>query len=84
MITAIDSLARNVSTTLPKWAKLERTLSKRQVDILAFLRPSPRTSHAPTEAVNGRLEHLLGTALSFRNLTNHIRKALLNTSGSKH
>ena len=29
----------------------------------------PGTSNGPTEAINGRLEHLRGTALGFRNLT---------------
>lgn len=35
----------------------------------------------PTEALNGRLEHLRGTALGFRNLTNSIVRALLDTGG---
>ena len=35
----------------------------------------PGTSNGPTEAVNGRLEHLRGTALGFRNLTNYITAA---------
>jgi transposase len=30
----------------------------------------PGTSNGPTEAINGRLEHLRGSALGFRNLTN--------------
>jgi hypothetical protein len=30
------------------------------------------TSNGPTEAINGRLEHLRGSALGFRNLTNYI------------
>ncbi|MDK9300511.1 transposase, partial [Propionibacterium freudenreichii] len=35
----------------------------------------------PTEAVNGRLEHLRGLALGFRNLTNYIARALLEAGG---
>ncbi|MCK0114325.1 transposase, partial [Ornithinimicrobium sp. F0845] len=35
----------------------------------------------PTEAINGRLEHLRGSALGFRNLTNYIARALLETGG---
>ncbi|PPI47523.1 transposase, partial [Rathayibacter iranicus] len=35
----------------------------------------------PTEAINGRLEHLRGTALGFRNLTNYIARSLLETRG---
>ena len=34
-----------------------------------------------TEAINGRLEHLRGTALGFRNLTNYITRSLLDTGG---
>lgn len=41
----------------------------------------PRTSNGPTEAVNGRLEHLRGLALGFRNLTNYIARALLEAGG---
>ena len=31
----------------------------------------PGTSIGPTEAINGRLEHLRGSALGLRNLTNY-------------
>lgn len=34
-----------------------------------------------TEAINGRLEHLRGSALGFRNLTNYIARSLLETGG---
>lgn len=36
-----------------------------------LLRP-PDTSNGPTEAVKGRFEHLRGSALGFRSLSNHI------------
>jgi transposase len=39
------------------------------------------TSNGPTEAINGRLEHLRGTAPGFRNLTNYIARSLLETGG---
>ncbi|MFT4299089.1 MAG: transposase, partial [Aeromicrobium sp.] len=35
----------------------------------------------PTEAINGRLEHLRGSALGFRNLTNYVARSLLETGG---
>jgi len=41
----------------------------------------PHTSNGPTEAVNGRLEHLRGTALGFRNLTNYRIRSLLEAVG---
>ena len=34
----------------------------------------PGTSNGPTEAINGRLEHLRGSAPGFRNLTNYIAR----------
>ncbi len=33
------------------------------------------------QAINGRLEHLRGSALGFRNLTNYIAWSLLETGG---
>jgi hypothetical protein len=38
-------------------------------------------SNGPTEAINGRLEHLRGSALGFGNLTNYIARSLLETGG---
>jgi len=37
--------------------------------------------NGPTEAISGRLEHLRGSALGFRNLTNYIARSLLETGG---
>jgi hypothetical protein len=48
--------------------------------VLAYF-DRPGTSNGPTEAINGRLEHLRGTALGFRNLTNYITRSLLDTGG---
>ena len=50
--------------------------------ILAYF-DHPHTSNGPTEAINGRLEHLRGSALGFRNLTHYITRALLETGGFK-
>ena len=43
---------------------LGRTLKRRAGDILAYF-DHPHTSNGPTEAINGRLEHLRGCALGF-------------------
>ena len=43
----------------------------------------PHTSNGPTEAINGRLEPLRGTALGPRNLANYIRRPLRDTGGFK-
>ena len=59
---------------------LGRTLKKRAADVLAYF-DRPGTSNGPTEAINGRLEHLRGSALGFRNLTNYIARSLLETGG---
>ena len=59
---------------------LGRTLKKRAADILAYF-DRPGTSNGPTEALNGRLEHLRGSALGFRNLTHYIARSLLETGG---
>ena len=60
--------------------RLGRTLKQRAADVLAFF-DRPGTSNGPTEAINGRLEHLRGSALGFRNLTHYIARSLLEAGG---
>ena len=67
----IDSITTGVPAALTEVTKLGRTLAKRAADILAYF-DRTGTSNGPTEAINGRLEHLRGSALGFRNLTNDI------------
>jgi len=76
----IDSLSHGVPATLTELATLGRTLNRRAADVLAYF-DRPHTSNGPTEAINGRLEHLRGSALGFRNLTNYIARSLLETGG---
>jgi Enoyl-(Acyl carrier protein) reductase/Transposase len=64
----IDSISHNVPAALIEVVTLGRTLTRRAGDILAYF-DRPGTSNRPKEAINGRLEHLRGTALGFRNLT---------------
>ncbi len=52
----------------------------RPADVLAFF-DLPGTSNGPTEAINGRLEHLRGSALGFRNLANYTARSLLEAGG---
>jgi transposase len=52
--------------------------TKRAVDVLAYF-DRPGASNGATEAINGRLEHLRGSALGFRNLTSYIARSLLET-----
>ena len=71
-----------VPRSLTELTTLGRTLKRRATDILAYF-DHPHTSNGPTEAINGRLEHLRGSALGFRNLTHYITRALLETGGFK-
>jgi transposase len=80
MVQLIDSIGHSVPAALTELATLGRTLKKRSADVLAYF-DRPGTSNGPTEAINGRLEHLRGTALGFRNLTNYIARSLLETGG---
>jgi len=76
----IESVSVGVPAVLTELITLGRTLKKRAVDVLAYF-DRPGTSNGPTEAINGRLEHLRGSALGFRNLTNYIARSLLETGG---
>ena len=80
MANLITSLSSGVPAALHEVSTLGRTLKKRAADILAYF-DRPGTSNGPTEALNGRLEHLRGSALGFRNLTNYIARSLLETGG---
>lgn len=52
-----NSGVKDMSTA---YRELDRTLKKRTTDVLAHL-DRPGTSNGPTEAINGRLEHLRGS-----------------------
>ena len=76
----IDALSQDVPDALREIVTLGHTLKKRAGDVLAYF-DRPGTSNGPTEAINGRIEHLRGSALGFRNLTNYIARSLLETGG---
>ena len=80
MIKLIGSVSHGVPAALSEVTTLGRTLKQRAGDVLAYF-DRPGTSNGPTEAINGRLEHLRGSALGFRNLTNYIARCLLETGG---
>ena len=71
-----------VPSCLTELMTLGRTLKRRVGDILAYF-DHPHTTGGPTEAINGCLEHLRGSALGFRNLTYYITRAVLETGGFK-
>ena len=80
MCQLIESLSHGVPAALSELRKLGRTLKRRAADVLAYF-DRPGTSNGPTEAINGRLEHLRGSALGFRNPTNYIARSLLEAGG---
>ena len=80
MTALIGSVSHGVPKALSEVITLGRTLKKRADDVLAYF-DRPGTSNGPTEAINGRLEHLRGSALGFRNLTNYIARSLLESGG---
>ena len=80
LTAVIASLTDSVPKALIELRRLGRTLAKRAADVLAYF-DRPGTSNGPTEAINGRLEHLRGSALGFRNLTHYIARSLIQTGG---
>ena len=80
MSKLIESISTGVPSPLTEIITLGRTLKKRAADVLAYF-DRPGTSNGPTEAINGRLEHLRGSALGFRNLVHYIARCLLETGG---
>ena len=80
LATVIDRIKAGVPTALVELAQLGRTLHQRRDDILAWF-DHQGSSNGPTEAINGRLEHLRGIALGFRNLVNYRLRSLLEAGG---
>jgi transposase len=80
MVKLIASVSHGVPEPLTELITLGRTPKKRADDVLAYF-DRPGTSNGPTEAINGRLEHLRGSALGSRNLTNYVARSLLETGG---
>ncbi|MGR6900558.1 ISL3 family transposase, partial [Glutamicibacter sp. BSL13] len=80
MEQVIELIKAKIPTGLPELASLGRTLKRRAGDILAYF-DRAGTSNGPTEAINGRLEHLRGSALGFRSLANYIARSLLESGG---
>jgi transposase len=76
----INSVNHGVPAALVEVVTLGRILKKGAADVLAYF-DRPGTSNGPTEAINGHLEHLRGSALGFRNLTSYIARSLLETGG---
>lgn len=79
MVKPINSISSAGPKSLTEIITLGRTLKNQAVDVLAYFDRSG-TPNGPTEAINGSLEHLRGSAPRFRNLTNYTARSLLKTS----
>lgn len=77
MERSINTLHKGLPAGLEELAQLGRTLWRRREDVLAYF--DIGASDGPVEAVNGRLEHLRGIALGFRNLDNYILRCLIHS-----
>lgn len=80
LTTLIDTNSKSFSNQFPELRRLGRTMHRRADDILTYF-DHTGTSNGPTKAINGRIEHLRGTALGFRDLLHYITRALLDTGG---
>lgn len=74
-----DVLSSGLPAGLVALRLLGRTLRRRADDELAFL-TRPGMSNVPTEAIDGRIEHLRGSAFA---LTHNISRCTLETGGFK-
>ena len=76
----VDSVNARPANAPGELRTLARTLKRRLRDVLAFL-DHTFSGNGPTEAINGRLEHLRGIALGFTNLGDYITRSLLHAGG---
>ena len=73
----ITTLRKGVPKGVEELAQLGRTLWRWREDVLAYF--DIGASNGPVEAINGRLEHLRGIALGFRNLNHYILRSLIHS-----
>lgn len=79
MLKVMDSIRTGLPAGLKELAQLGRTLWRRRRDVVAYF--DIGASNGPVEAINGRLEHLRGIALGFRNLDHYILRSLIHSGG---
>lgn len=77
MYKLLKSIRSGVPKELPELAQLGRSSWKRHREILAYF--DTGASNGPVEATGGRLEHLRGIALGFRNLGHYILRSLIHS-----
>lgn len=77
MFKCLKRIRTGLPAGLEELAQLGRSLWKRRSEILAYF--DVGVSNGPVEAINGRLEHLRGIALGFRNLDHYILRSLIHS-----
>lgn len=77
MFKCLKRIRSGLPTGLDELAQLGCSLWKRRGEILAYL--DVGISNDPVEAIDGRLEHLRGIALGFRNLNHYILRSLIHS-----
>ena len=79
MFKVIKALHVKIPNELRELRVLGQTLWKRRADILAYF--DTGASNGPVENINGKLEHLRGIALGFRNKANYMLRSLIHSGG---
>ncbi|MEB3065659.1 ISL3 family transposase [[Mycobacterium] zoologicum] len=77
MFKCLKRIRSGLPKGLEELAQLGRSLWKRRREVLAYF--DVGISNGPVEAINGRLEHLRGIALGFRNLNHYILRSLIHS-----
>ena len=77
MFKCLKRIRTGLPDGLEELAQLGRSLWKRRREILAYF--DVGVSNGPVEAINGRLEHLRGIALGFRNLGHYVMRSLIHS-----
>lgn len=77
MFKCLKRIRSGLPKGLEELAQLGRSLWRRRSEILAYF--DVGVSNGPVEAINGRLEHLRGIALGFRNLDHYIVRSLIHS-----
>ncbi len=78
MRKVMNTIRTGLPAGLEELAQLGRTLWRKRKQVLAFF-DHGGASNGPVEAVNGRLEHLRGIALGFRNFDHYVLRCLIHS-----
>lgn len=78
MRKVMGTIRKGLPAGLEELAQLGRTLWRKRKQVLAFF-DHGGASNGPVEAINGRLEHLRGIALGFRNFDHYVLRCLIHS-----